>query len=407
MNRFWADPLDLRGWPARFRFLSLLALTAAYFSIIAFTIEKLSINSHYTLWLRSNQSGGEPAFSGFAWSYLLLATFLTSWFTADVFFARRTIYACFGRLEGTLKHGLRFWRRVGFLSLMVAGLGITLLEQLGSRDSNGALSPQVASAMAVLVGVYFASFGWMYTRYEQEKSDRAAATLDAIRDQLYNPEIAQIYRLLLSFSTYCVNNLKTPADRPFNESELALTAASISGHQSDGKKDAADPAGLMNHRTAAIFFLNSLDQLAFGVRKGQFDLGTIQMVLRERFIRFAFRYHQVIGKDTNPKPLKKIHRERSQTRSYEHFLWLTSKMDFLAVDEKRGASWEYIILPPDHIVGNKENERASPPKARSVSSDGDEDPVSQLCDWIANWPYTSSETAFAVASAKKSRASKS
>lgn len=288
--------------------------------------------------------------------FLSTAALLTLWYSLDTFFARRTLYAWFGTLEGTLKHGLRFWRRIATLTLAVAGMGYWLVV-IGSADSgtgsNASETPQQLAALAVAL---LASFGWMYTRYEQEKSDRAKATLEAIRDQMYGQRIADTYRSLQLLSAYCVKTLATPPVRPFNAAELALRLETV----------AADvkPSTLasVTHGEAADQFINALNQLAFGVRNGQFDLDTIALVLRPRFIRIAFRYHNLIVESTDATLDPRLGRMRAQKRTWEHFLWLTTKMDVLKADK---VSFEYICLPPDHIIGNRKGELLPPPQSRT------------------------------------------
>ena len=63
----------------------------------------------------------------------------------------------------------------------------------------------------------------MYTRYRQEKADRASATLEAIRDQLYGASLSDIHHKLSLFRVEC--NAKTPDQkkvRPFTKQELGL-----------------------------------------------------------------------------------------------------------------------------------------------------------------------------------------
>jgi hypothetical protein len=283
------------------------------------------------------------------------ATVLVLWYSLDTYFPRRTLYAFMGRLEGTLKHGLRFWRRVATLALAISGLGFSLVELTRAAPGTQTASSSTTEQIAALAVAFLASFGWMYTRFEQEKSDRAKATLEAIRDQMYGQRIAESYRALQLFSHYCVQKLSTPANRPFNDEELAIRLEQLA---TDIKPSLLDS---ITHREAADQFINALNQLALGVRLGQLDFDTIALVLRPRFIRVAFRYHDLICQSTDAVLEPRLGRMRARKRTWEHFLWLTTKMDVLKAD---GISFAHICLPPYHIVGTKPDELLVPPRLR-------------------------------------------
>jgi hypothetical protein len=119
-----------------------------------------------------------------------------------------------------------------------------------SNDRVNALDKrQQLAALAVAI---LASFGWMYTRYEQEKSDRAKATLEAIPDQMYGQRIADTFRSLQLLSGYCVDTLQTPSDRPFNAAELAVRLDKMTADVAPGTRasvthgEAADQFSMPN-----------------------------------------------------------------------------------------------------------------------------------------------------------------
>lgn len=337
------DPLDIRGWPTWSRIIAWGVLTGAF----AYSL------THLTIWLNFHlvEDNG--------WIYVGLATLLISWFSIDGLFERRTLYARIGKLEGTLKHGLRFLRRVMFLTLIVVGLALALIENTSGSLDSGKLENGVVAPLAVLAGAYFASFGWMYTRFEQEKADRASATLEAIRDQLYGPLLSDTYRKLKLVSDYCRKERakrRRPKHAPFTKAELALRIEDVVQDIKAGSSHSID------HEFLATQFINALNQLALGVRKGQFDLSTIRLLLRPRFLVFACRYRNMIAADTDAKPDPHFgNRLRAQTRTYEHFLWLITKIDLLESDLKNGITYDNIVLPPDHIIGSSRDERVAPP----------------------------------------------
>lgn len=333
-----ADPLEIRSWPVFVRLCFWFFATLGFPVVVSLVIGRLGLQLAWP----------------WGWVNLAVASFLASWFVVDVLFPRRTIYGFFGALEGTLKHGLRFWRRVALLTTSVLSLAGALVALTAGDSSEVPIPPQTAPLLVVLAGAFLASFGWMYTRFEQEKADRASATLQAIRDQMYDSKIASIYRMLTVFSRYCVETMGTPADRPFDEKELAVRLETVLV----GIK--ARSLESYSHSEAADQFINALNQLAFGVRQGQFDFDTIKLVLRPRFVRMAFRYHELIAQSTNAEYVAALDRDRACGRTWEHFLWLVSKMEVLSSD---AVSYRYIMMPPSHIVGTREGERVKAPRS--------------------------------------------
>ncbi|MEO0816443.1 MAG: hypothetical protein AAFX86_03965 [Pseudomonadota bacterium] len=94
--------------------------------------------------------------------------------------------------------------------------------------------------------------------------------------------------------------------------------------------------------------LNHLNQMAYGVRSGQLDYQTLNMVIRSTYVRYACRYAELIKADTGARPCPFAHgRLQGTLRSYEHFLWLVMQFDILKSDNVDIA---HIVLPPKEIV---------------------------------------------------------
>jgi hypothetical protein len=340
--------LDILGWPLHFNLLALIAAPVTFAHTLLFLLRKAQI---------------EPV-GLFGWGNMALACAIVAWYTADVLFARRSIYAFFGEVEGQLRHGLRFWRRVTLLILAIGGIGAAVVVRL-DPDGVGTLNKDSIGPIAILTGAFLASFGWMYTRFEQDKADRASATLSAIRDQMYNDRTRTIYEVMALLSTHCVKKLNAPEDRPFSKAELELRTTD-QGVLTEGERNALPD---ITHEAACDEFISRLDQLAFGVRQGQFDLETIRQVLRPRFVKIAFRYFENIRTSTVAERDHRYGRYRATKRTWEHFLWLTTKMEVLTSD--KGISHKFIILPPERIVGQGDGTVVPAPGRRRLIPEGE------------------------------------
>lgn len=146
------DPLDIRSWSTETRLLVWLSTSVASYYIVALVLDRIGLEPAWPLG-RINQ---------------FVAMALITWYLADVLFPRRSIYAAFGMVEGTLKHSLRFWRRVALLTCAVIGLGSALVMFLPGAEPSNPINAQNAAPLAVLAGAFLTSFGWMYTRFEQD-----------------------------------------------------------------------------------------------------------------------------------------------------------------------------------------------------------------------------------------------
>ncbi|MEL6857179.1 MAG: hypothetical protein AAFO74_02255 [Pseudomonadota bacterium] len=291
----------------------------------------------------------------YGWVNMTIASAIIAWYTADSLIARRTIYKLFGESEDTIKHELRLWRRVALLTSALTAVGSAMIALAPQAGKGNVIPALAAGPIAILTGAFLATLGWMYTRFEQEKSDRAAATLQAIREQLYGEYISKVYRQMRVMSDHyrTINGISDSEPLPIAAMETQLTDLQAD-RQPEGSKSTT-----LEYATDQFF--NALNQLAFGVRQGQFDLRTIEMVMRPRFVRHAFLFFEYIKKETKAKEHPRLVRHRATKRTWEHFLWLTSKLDVLATDN---IEFEYIVMPPDHIIGGKKTERAARPKKR-------------------------------------------
>lgn len=312
---------------------------------------------------------------------LVFADLLIGWYLLDVFVPRRNIYQWFGEVEDPIKLALRFWRKVLLMTSGLAGLAAMSFAlyrpspQADTVASSSLLTQNTLGPLFILTGIFIAALGWMYTGFEKEKADRASNTLQAIRDQLYGDHVSGIYAQVIEFCTlYRKSKGLTFAD-PIPLEAMTMRLGELTGGSAlaTGAIEHPDrpPRGKNPpHETGlplkylATQFLNALDQLALGVRQGQLDLHTIDMVMRPRFVRNAFSFAPYIERETDAKPDSRG-RLRARNRTWEHFLWLTSKLELLESDN---IDPKVLTLPPNHIVGSKVSEKAMPPESSAATS---------------------------------------
>lgn len=331
-ERWREDPLDLRDWEPRARKL--------LWGALSFTTALVFAGIWYSLDTKQNSI----AFAcnlAFAWLILF-------WFYADLCFPRRSIYRFWKRSEGILKHSLRFWRKVLLLGNTLIGLGLVLDAATDASETND------ARTIAILAGAFLASFGWMYTRFEQDRADRIKATLEALKEHMAGGATQNLLLALKPYVTYCKQELGATTARPFSQRALDVTAQQALRANLHQTPD-------LTHCETSDQIINSYDRLALGVRLGHFEFETVELAIRARLIRIAFRYHLNIRKSTNAKLDKRCGRYRSQSRTWEHFLWLTSKMDVFETDT---VDFKHICMPPDYIVGTRKGEVLQPPQSR-------------------------------------------
>lgn len=333
------DPLDLRDWPQTSKAIVCYGLCLATPLIIA----------------KAGNLLGLEILAPWGLLNLAVASVLIWWWLVDLFFPRRSIYRFFGRIEGTLKHGLRFWRQILLLTSALLGLGGALAATLDWRLSEASNDPESARYIALLAAAWLASFGWMYTRFEQDRADRVKATLAALREHMTGGATSNLYFDLSVFAS----EINAPTDRPYTRDELKKAASDIAAFnnrvlQTPTLSDTADQ------------IINSYDRLALGVRQGYFEFDTVNLAIRARLLRIAFRYHYLICDSTDAvEDLAFPKRMRSTKRTWEHFLWLTSRVEAMTTDK---VDYRHIVMPPNHIIGTKEGECLPKPKAIKVTT---------------------------------------
>lgn len=295
--------------------------------------------------------------NSWGWANIALFDALLLWLAADTLFPRRAIYRFFRSNEEPLKPELRFWRKVAVAGSALAGLASCSIAML--QPSRGAMTgpttiPDAAlGPIFVLIGAFLASFGVMYTVFEKEKSDRANNTSLAIRDQLYSDRVSTILTQMQALIEHIKEKkgLRYEDMVPLEDMETKL------GSLAKGRHPGGDDAATLWH--LADYFMNSLDQMALGVRIGYYDLRAIELIIRPRVIRYAYLFAPYIQKWTKASFDANSGRWSAQTRTWEHYLWLVSNFQILESD--RIGDKKQIVCPPDHIVGTRAGELYQPP----------------------------------------------
>ena len=217
---------------------------------------------------------------------------ILAWYMIDVFVSRQTIYSWFKDTEQPIKLEIRFFRRILLLVVILLGVvtfgneayiseGHTTSEGL-SRIFGGS-----RNLALVLAGIFIATFGWMYTNFQKEVSDRITNTLSVVHQQIYGQNFVALTRqlsVLVKLARVAHSNqngiLKVEA---FNLSHAELLNASL-------------PEGNDNVTLSSLVnrLLNALEQIAYGVRAGYYDFHTIEMVFSSAFYNAndrIFRIH--------------------------------------------------------------------------------------------------------------------
>lgn len=246
------------------------------------------------------------------WCNLILSSFIVGWYAIDGFNTRKSLYHLFGFEEPIIQFEIRFWRKLVLLASAVLAVSSALIALTPEKNS----PPGYYQTLVALAGVFVAALGWMLTAFEREKADRIKNTLDAIRHQLYDKEMVAVHDSLITMTAAAreAAHVDNTMPVPLNTMEQEIK----SGDQS------------IKLHNQLIKFLNSLDQVALGVRSGHYDFTTVMLVLRARYLRFAFSYTPYIMQQTGAS-VSLVRDNRLQfvggNKSWEHFRWLVAYLD--------------------------------------------------------------------------------
>jgi hypothetical protein len=271
------------------------------------------------------------------WLNVAILSGIVGWYAYDAAQGERLVSG------PPIRPSRRFLRKVALLASVAAGLaaaGLAFYQapQTADDSQTAALIPRDAIApLFAFIGAVLAAFGWLYTTFEKEKADRAAHTLQAIRDQLYGEPVSSAYALMSGM----VVKLRTDHGLVRKDTfPLALMETKVD--EFSNLRDIGKHKG-RTLRDLVIDTFNAMNQLALGVRAGQFDLRTIESVLRPRFVRNAYIFAPFIREEV-VDPASAESPPRATDRAWEHFLWL---VQCLSKDESIDEiELKQMVLPP-------------------------------------------------------------
>lgn len=287
------------------------------------------------------------------WGYinLVLVMVLVNWYQLDATFPRRQIYAFFNTNEPVLSHEIRFWRRVIFLLLLLLPVAVTLVEIIRPPESTAAIPQAAATPAAAIITAFLASIGWMFQRFEQDKSNRALSTQKAF-ERFYGEANMSLLDHIIRYTGAVRAQGTYDRAKPLPIEIMAYKPPRSKLRALIAQEEPPSLEQLVDR------FFNILNQLAFGIRQGELDFRTIEMIMRPRYVQFSFVFFESIKLSTAAVFDPATGRWRATRRTWEHMLWLTDKFPILSIDLARP---EYLVLPPDHIIGSKDGEAVAAP----------------------------------------------
>lgn len=245
------------------------------------------------------------------WTNLAFSTLTVGWYAVDGAASRRSLYNAFGLEEPILQFEVRFWRKVALLASAVLAISSALIAVTPDAPDG---APGYYPTLVTLAGVFVAALGWMLTAFEREKADRIKNTLDAIRHQLYDKEMVAVHDHLVELTAAARKAAGLDRNQP-------VPADQVEKLQIKDKP---------SFRSSLIKLLNSLDQVALGVRCGHYDFTTVMLVLRARYLRIAFSYTPYIAQETKAR----VHLGRKDRfrfiggdATWEHLRWIVGWFD--------------------------------------------------------------------------------
>lgn len=246
--------------------------------------------------------------NSWVWPNHFLLCFLITWYFVDITTPRQKIYRLFNDTEDVVKLEVRFFRR----TLLVVTSVLAIVHQVKPSMDSDYFFP-------ILIGI-IATFGWMYTNFRNEISNRANNTLNIISTQ-YGEEESAIRDQILLFANHA--DLKTV----FPESIFDMKLSEISD------KPLLDSRSSRTFTQIANRLLNELNRVALGVRQGRYDAAMIEKLLRPRYVRHAYLLSKFICKHTEAVKDKKSGQYYATKRTWEHFLWLVTRLPVYSSDK--------------------------------------------------------------------------
>ena len=192
----------------------------------------------------------------------------------------------------------------------------------------------------VLAGIFIATFGWMYTDFRKQVSDRITNTLSGVHQQIYGQTFVALTQQLIALIKFARDSGLRDRNGIIQAEAFDLRLASVSERCKSEGVDNVTFGNLVNR------LLNSLDQIAYGVRAGYYDFHTVEMVFRQRFIRRIYEFSELIRLSTDASYDDRSAQYRANNRTWEHCLWMVDQLPILDSDNIAPENRKYIVLPP-------------------------------------------------------------
>ena len=273
----------------------------------------------YSIQLFSNQIG--ITLGVFGKVYQFLVSYILGWYVIDGMVPRKWKRWWPSFKGGQIKLNVRFTRKVISLLLILIGLtgaSLHVAEVNIPEICSDAIciSKDGQNFLLAYTGIFIAAFGWMYTNFQRELSDRNANTLAIIRDQVYGGYIDSVYRQLLAFNNFIETRNNSISDGILSSDSFEMKLTDIP----ENIRPSGDNNITLKYTVTQI--LNTLDLIALGVREGQFYTHIVESVLRYRFHGLNFIFSNYIRVRTSATYNESLNRYVSTNRIWENFLWI-------------------------------------------------------------------------------------
>ncbi len=275
---------------------------------------------------------------------VILTEAILAWYMLDAFVSRQTLFSWFNDTEQPIKLEIRFFRKILLLVVILLGV-VTFGNEANIRDGHttseglSRIFGGSRNVVLVLAGIFIATFGWMYTNFQKEKSDRISNTLSGVHQQIYGQNFVALIQQLVVLvrharaSGFDRNGILVAKSFDLNLAELS------SENQSESSENVT--LGSLVNR-----LLNALDQIAYGVRVGYYDFHTVEMVFRQRYIRRTYEFLEFIKKGTEATFDERSGQYRANNRTWEHCLWLVDQLPIIESDQIPPENRKFFVLPP-------------------------------------------------------------
>lgn len=260
------------------------------------------------------------------WPNRFVLFLLLTWYYVDLTTTRQKIYRLLNDTEDVIKLEVRFFRLV----LLVVTAILAIVHEFK-------LSFQSDYFLPVLIGI-IATFGWMYTNFRNEISNRANNTLDIISLQYGAEENALRVQFRLFTDT-------TESGSVVSKDKFSMNISDFSD------KQIPETLSTTTFSQLASRMLNELNRVALGVRQGRYDLDMIEKLLRPRYVRYAYILSEFIREKTHAIKDEKSGQHFATTRTWEHFLWLLTRLPVYKSDNvPKNVRNEYFVHPPTNSM---------------------------------------------------------